>query len=195
MKELNFLFNLGNEIINNNNNDLNETDNDSFKNILGICGNIIVLFFFISPISFIKKLHKREQDPKDVPYLIMVMTVMNCILWLSYGIINTNDRFFIILGNAIGFPINLIYLCLFFFYKNERKFGKASLYIFPSIIVSLGFFIIFTYVIKIIEVSQFTAMFFNILMYAAPGQNLVKTYYYISNLLFNILFFHYFCFI
>jgi lipid-A-disaccharide synthase-like uncharacterized protein len=155
----------------------NDIENDSFKNILGISGNIIVLFFFFSPISFIKKLHKKEQDPKDVPYLIMVMTVMNCILWLSYGIIKTTDRFFIILGNAIGFPINLIYLCLFFFYKNDRKLGKASLYIITSLIISLGIFFIFTYVIKIIEVSQFTAMFFNILMYAAPGQNLVKNYF------------------
>ena len=164
-------------------NNTNLLENDpfdftKFKNIFGLCGNIVVIFFFVSPISFIKKLHKREQDPKDVAYLIMVFTIMNCLLWLSYGVIKTNDRFFLILGNAIGFPLNLIYLCLFFFYKSERKFSKASLYIFPSIIISVGIFIIFYYLIKIKELSQFTAMFFNILMYAAPGQNLVKIFFY-----------------
>ena len=145
-----------------------------FKNWLGLAGNILAITFFVAPISLMKKLHKREQDPKDIPYLLMVMSIMNCVLWVSYGILKTSDKFFILLANGIGFPINLFYLCLYFFYRSERDCAKSLVYIIPSIIISTGIYAIFTYAIDIIEVSQYSAMIFNIFMYGSPGQNIVN---------------------
>lgn len=156
-----------------------EDDNDpfdftQFKNLLGLAGNILAITFFIAPISLMRKLHKREQDPKDIPYFIMLMSIMNCVLWVSYGILKTADKFFILLANGIGFPINLFYLCLYFFYKADRDCGKSLMYILPSIICSCGILALFTWGIKIIEVAQYSAMIFNIFMYGSPGQNIVN---------------------
>jgi len=145
-----------------------------FKNWLGLAGNILAIFFFIAPVSLMKKLHKKEQDPKDIPYFIMLMSIMNCVLWVSYGILKTDDKFFILLANGIGFPINLFYLCLYLFYRSDRDCGKSLTLILPSIIVSCGILAIFTYAINIIEVSQYSAMVFNIFMYGSPGQNIVN---------------------
>ena len=57
---------------------------------------------------------------------------------------------------------------------NERNFLKAMIYILPSIIVSAGIFFLLTYVLEIKDVSKYSAMVFNIFMYGAPGQNIVK---------------------
>ena len=153
----------------------NPFDFNKFINWLGLLGNIFAIIFFIAPISLMIKLHKREQDPGKIPYLMMIMNVMNCFLWFSYGIL-IND-FFVMLANGIGYPINMIYLCLFFFYKYERNCLKSMVYILPSIIVSGGLFALLAFYIKNEDVSKFSAMFFNIFMYGAPGQNIVKCLY------------------
>ena len=154
--------------------DNNPFDFTQFKNLLGLFGNIFAIFFFISPIADMKKLHKKEKDPKDVAYLIMIMSIMNCVLWLSYGILKTDDKFFICLANGIGFPVNVIYLCLFFLYYNDRSCGKALIYIIPTLLVSGGILGVLAFVVKISEVCQYSAMVFNIFMYGSPGQNIVK---------------------
>jgi hypothetical protein len=155
-------------------NDNNPFDFSEFKNILGLIGNILAISFFASPISEMRKLHKKEQNPNDTPYLIFVMSILNCAIWISYGILKTDDKFFLLLANGIGYPLNLIYLCLYFYYRNDRECAKSSLYIFPSILISLGIIALFTWGINVIVVSQYTAMTFNVLMFAAPGQNIVR---------------------
>jgi uncharacterized protein with PQ loop repeat len=154
--------------------DNNPFDFTQFKNLLGLFGNIFAIFFFISPISLMRQLHNRQKDPKDIPYLVMIMSIMNCVLWLSYGILKTSDKFFICLANGIGFPINLIYLCLYFFYRSDRDCAKSLLLIAPTLVLSGGLFAVLTYVLKISEVCQYSAMVFNIFMYGSPGQNIVK---------------------
>lgn len=168
---------------------LTSTDNPfdftQFINLLGLFGNIFAIILFISPFLLIIKLHKREIDPQQFPYLIMMMNVMNCFLWLSYGILI--EDFFIKLANGIGYPINMIYLCLFFFYRSDRSFGRSLFFILPSIIISAGLFYLLAYVIQNTDLTKFSAMIFNIFMYAAPGQNIViiSVYLLASYCLFN----------
>jgi len=147
-------------------------DFSKFINMLGLFGNIFAIIFFIAPISLMIKLHKKEVDPIKIPYLIMLMNVFNCFLWLSYGVL-IND-FFLKLANGIGYPVNLIYLCLFFYYKEDSNYFKSLIFIFPSIIISGGLFVLLAYVIEDKNISRYSAMIFNILMYSAPGQNIVK---------------------
>lgn len=159
--------------------DVLKNDNDPFDftkfiNWLGLMGNIFAIIFFIAPISLMVKLHKKEQDPAKIPYLIMIMNVMNCFLWFSYGILI--EDFFIMLANGIGYPTNLIYLCLFFFYKADRNFLKSLGFILPSIILSGALFAALAFWIKIQDVSKYSAMVFNIFMYGAPGQNIVRKF-------------------
>jgi len=147
-------------------------DFTQFINILGLLGNIFAIIFFVIPITLIIKLHKKEINPNNVPYLMMIMNVLNCLLWFSYGILK-ND-FFLKLANGIGYPINLIYLCLYFFYKAERQTIKSLFLILPTIIFSAGLLFLLAYVIENQDLSKFSAMVFNILMYGAPGQKIVN---------------------
>jgi len=144
---------------------------NTFQDWLGLLGNIFAIIFFILPIFQMIKLHKKIEDPKNVAYLMMIMNVMNCFLWLSYGILK-ND-FWVMLANGIGYPTNMIYLCVFFFYYFDRNFFKSLIYILPSIILSGGLFAILTYAIVSEDLSKYSACVFNVFMYGAPGQKIV----------------------
>jgi len=147
-------------------------DTAAFKSYVGIIGNIFAMILFIAPITLMIKLHKKQVDPQRVPYLIMMMNIMNCVLWLSYAII-TSDIF---LGvcNGVGFFFNIIYLCLYFFYRYRKDYKTALLYNALAVISTLFILVLFSFVFKSQGVAQYSAMIFNIWMYAAPGQKLVK---------------------
>lgn len=154
--------------------DIDPFDFTKFQNLLGLCGNFFAIFFFISPITLMRQLHKREKEPKDVAFLVMIMSIMNCVLWVSYGILKEKDKFFIILANGLGLPVNLIYMSFFWYYYSERNFGKSLLFILPTWILCGAIFGVLTFVVKVGTVAQYSAMVFNIFMYGSPGQNIVK---------------------
>jgi len=145
-----------------------------FKNLLGLFGNILAIFFFIAPISIMIKLHKKQQDPKDTPFLLFIATCLNCTFWTSYGILKTKNKFFILLCNSVGLPLNYIYFCFYLFYRFDRKCGKSLLYMIGSGLFLGGVLSIWTYAIKLEIVSQYSAMIFNVILFATPGQNIVK---------------------
>jgi len=152
-----------------------------FINWLGLFGNIFAIIFFIAPINLIIKLHNKELHPEKTPYLIMTMNIMNCFLWLSFGYLI--DDFFIMLGNGIGYPLNLLYLSCFFYYYMNRKLLKSLLLIIPAILISGGLFLLLIFVIKDLDISKYSAMFFNILMFGAPGQKIVISFLIIKNII------------
>ena len=150
-----------------------------FKNLVGLAGNIFAIIFFITPALLMIKLHRKEQDPLKTPYFMMIMNIMNCVLWFSYGILK-ND-FFIKLANGIGFPLNTIYLCIYFFYRSEKNLMKSLTFIVPTIILGGAIFSILTYLVVSQDVSKYSAMVFNIFMYGAPGQKIVNLFLIIFN--------------
>ena len=146
-------------------------DTVALKSYVGIIGNIFAMVLFIAPITLMIKLHKKQVDPLKVPYLVMLMNIMNCVLWLSYGII-TSD-IFLCVCNGVGFSFNIVYFCLYFIYRYRKDFKNALVYCSLAVISTLFILILFAWVFKSQGVAQYSAMIFNIFMYAAPGQNLV----------------------
>ena len=142
--------------------------------MVGLFGNIFAISFLISPAILLLKIHKRQQDPLKTPYLMMVMNIINCVCWFSYGFL-IND-FFIQLANGFGYSINTIYLCIYFFYRLNRNFIKSMMIIFPTVIIAVGLFFLLSFAIKNEDVSRYSAMVFNIFMYAAPGQRFVNNF-------------------
>ena len=159
---------------------MSENKNDSLdfsnaRNIMGLLGTIFAILFFIAPISLMIKLHKKQIDPLKTPYFIMMMNNLNCVLWLSYGLLISD--FFIILANGIGISVNVIYFCLYFFYRLEKKIMKTLLVVLITLTLTGGILVILTYVIKINDLSRYSAVVINVLMYAAPGQKMVKYFF------------------
>ncbi len=101
----------------------------------------------------------------------MMMNVMNCVLWLSFGYLNFD--YYIMFGNSIGLFLNLIYLCFYFYIRFNRVPYIYLILSFVCILFSAGLFVLLSFVLKKEELAKYLAMFFNIFMYAAPGQMIV----------------------
>lgn len=166
----------------------NPFDFSEFKNLLGLFGNVLAIVFFLSPITIMRRLHKKELKPIDTPYILFLSSALNNILWVSYGILKTKDKFFIILCNGIGLPMNVIYYCLYLYYLKERKCTRSILLMLLWILFCGAFFSIFTFAIGIEAVSQYSACFFNVILYGAPGQKIVKSLFFLLKI-FSLFFF------
>ena len=153
--------------------EVDQFDFSNAINLVGLISNILAIIYAFGPTTLMIAIHKKILKPSDTPYLIMVTLTIMATFWISYGILKPDNKFFLILCNAINAPVNLFYLGLYFYYRSERKFLQSLKYTIPCIVITVGVFFIFTYAIAIMEVSQYTAMVFNISIYAAPGQNLV----------------------
>jgi solute carrier family 50 protein (sugar transporter) len=160
---------------------VSKLENDPFDfskpvNIIGLIANICSIIYAFGPITLMYKIHKKILKPTDTPYLIFVTLILMGQFWISYGILKPDNKFFIILSNCFNVGFNFIYLGLYFYYKYEQRFFKSLLYTIPCYISSCGICLIYILAIANMEVSRYTAMICNILVYLGPGQNLVNKY-------------------
>jgi|LauGreDrversion4_2_1035121.scaffolds.fasta_scaffold724495_2 solute carrier family 50 protein (sugar transporter) len=145
---------------------------DTFQIIAGWIGNALALFFFLSPAVVMLKLIKGEIEHKMIPYILLIANIMNCLLWFIYGM-NLED--YQIYGcNGLGGVINVIYLTIFWYFFVEKKFIYYVMYVVGSYLLLFGIWAFFTFNKTDNEIVGIVAMVFNIIMYAAPGQKLVK---------------------
>lgn len=152
----------------------------TLKTYVGAIGNIFAIILFISPITLMIKLHKKQIDPLKVPWLIILMNIMNCILWLSFGIIT--EDIFLCVCNGVGFGLNIIYICLYFIYRYRQELKLAFVYCSLAIISTAFILLFYAFVLKSQGVAQYSAMLFNVFMYAAPGQRIVNLIYLIIHI-------------
>nr|QBP37010.1 SWEET4-like bidirectional sugar transporter [Nepenthes sp. MF-2019] len=143
---------------------------------VGVLGNIISLFLFLSPVptfvSICKKGSVEQYSP--VPYLA---TFINCMLWVLYGLpfVHPNSVLVVTINGA-GCFIELVYLLLFVIYSgggggNKKRLKVISISILEIVIVA----VIAAMVLCLAHGTQsrsrivgLIAIACNIMMYAAP---------------------------
>ncbi|VVB04281.1 unnamed protein product [Arabis nemorensis] len=99
------------------------------RNIAGICGNVISLFLFLSPIPTFITIYKKKmvEEYKADPYLA---TVLNCALWVFYGMPMVKpDSLLVVTINATGLAIELFYLAIFFYFSPTPRKVKVGLWL------------------------------------------------------------------
>lgn len=93
-------------------------DPETARTIVGIVGNVISFFLFLSPAPTFYKIwtEKSVQAFKPDPYLA---TVLNCVMWCFYGMPFVHpDSLLVVTINGVGFFIEMFYVAIFFIYSN-----------------------------------------------------------------------------
>jgi len=148
-----------------------EVKNSTLKTVVGWIGNALALFFFFSPAVRMWQLIKEKIQHTEISYLSFMANIMNCILWFVYGLkLHKSEIWFC---NGLGGISNLIYLFIFWFFFSGKNGLKYSGLTGGTIVFLHCIFCLFYYVFESEDVAGKSAMVFNILMYAAPGQKLV----------------------
>ncbi|KAM7471319.1 hypothetical protein LguiA_009502 [Lonicera macranthoides] len=89
--------------------------------VVGIIGNVISIFLFLSPVPTFVKIIKAKsvQAYKPDPY---VVTVINCAMWVFYGMPFVHpDSLLVVTINGAGFFIELVYVTIFVVYSSWGK--------------------------------------------------------------------------
>ncbi|PRQ17329.1 putative SWEET sugar transporter [Rosa chinensis] len=105
----------------------------TLKPLVGLLGNLIILWLFVSPIpTFVKIINKKTVGEfKPDPYLA---TLLNCALWFFYGLPrvcpNFNSLYYCYFHGPIpidpaiigtGIFLELVYIAIFFAYSSATK--------------------------------------------------------------------------
>ncbi|KAB2037857.1 hypothetical protein ES319_D03G105100v1 [Gossypium barbadense] len=145
----------------------------TIRNVVGITGNVISLFLFLSPVPTFIRIWKKGsvEQFSPAPYLA---TLINCMVWVVYGLpmVHPNSTLVVTI-NGTGTAIEIVYLTLFLIYCHDKKKRvKVMLIVLVEMIFIAG---VTALVLIIAHTTQrrsmvvgIIAILFNIMMYAAP---------------------------
>lgn len=142
------------------------------RTIIGVIGNIISGFLFLSPVPTFIAIWKKGsvEQFSPAPYLA---TLVNCMVWTLYGLPMVHpDSVLVVTINGSGCVIEIIYVTLFLIYSDGNKRLKVLIWL----VVELVFIAALTFVTlslvhnveKRSAIVGTTCIVFNIMMYVAP---------------------------
>ena len=139
--------------------------------IFGWVGTVLATYFYIAPIVPYLKLIKGQLTYKEVPGILLLCSLINCVLWSAYALLK--NQFNNYLANGLGGSITLIYVSMFLIYFAEKKILLSFIYHLFLIACVVEIYFLCYYIVDP-KVTGIIANIFNVLMYAAPGEK-IKT--------------------
>ena len=143
---------------------------DIVGKIFGWAGTLIATYFYLAPVVPFYQVLTNKLKYQDSPGILLIMSFMNCILWADYGLVK-ND-FMVYFANGIGGTITLIWITIYLIYLGKKNIGLACAFNLGLLILVVALMIVF-YNIDY-NITGYVAMFFNVLMYAAPGEKIIR---------------------
>ena len=139
--------------------------------IFSTLGTVFSVFLSFSPTVPFIQVFRREEKIEILPEGMLLCQLLNRLLWCSVWILTKKLIPFI--NASVGIFITTVFLILYLFLYFHRSYLKTLGKVF--ILLFLESAIIFGAIIygKVSNVSLI-AMIFNVLMYIAPGQKIVR---------------------
>ncbi|KAH9719066.1 Bidirectional sugar transporter SWEET7 [Citrus sinensis] len=135
---------------------------NTIRNVVGIIGNIISLFLFLSPVPTFVEIVKKGtvEQYSAAPYLA---TLLNCMVWVLYGLPMVHPHSILVITiNGSGTAIEVVYIILI----------KVMLVVLVEVIfVALVALLVLTLLHSTKQRSMavgIICILFNIMMYASP---------------------------
>ena len=145
------------------------------KNILPfleVFNLLISIFLNISPIvAFIPVIKGKEKYTK-VPFLMLIFNLLNNLCWTCYWF--RLSYFNSLLCCCICSTIATLFFILYLYFFNKKQINKFILSIILLICCELIIIYISIYIVKNLNFYGKYLIVINVIMYIAPGQNLIK---------------------
>ncbi|KAF5478038.1 hypothetical protein F2P56_004630 [Juglans regia] len=145
---------------------------DDARTLVGVLGNIISLFLFLSPVPTFVQIWKKGsvEQYSAAPYLA---TLLNCMVWTLYGVPMVHPHSTLVVTiNGTGTAIELAYIILFLIYSDPQKRLRVLLFVLVEFIfISVLTVLVLTLAHTPKERSMIVGIVciaFNVMMYASP---------------------------
>lgn len=146
-------------------------NNQLVKQIFGWSGGALATYFFIAPCVPFYKLVNEQIKVNEIPGFLLICSFMNCILWADYGLLDNAIQVYF--TNGLGGAITLVWITTYLIYLGKQNVCFALILIILLMIAVGGISFVFYFIISK-KITGLTAMVFNVLMYAAPGEKILK---------------------
>ena len=147
------------------------SEENIIESIFGWIGATISIYFYFAPGFPFYKVLKDQMNYQDLPVILLISSFLNCVLWADYGLIKNSTQIYI--TNSFGGTITLIWITIYLLYLGKKYF-VVSLIINIIILIATGAISFLFYFIIDSNITGLIAMIFNILMYAAPGEKIIR---------------------
>ncbi|KAL5551562.1 hypothetical protein UlMin_001738 [Ulmus minor] len=145
---------------------------ETARTVVGLIGNAISLFFFLSPVPTFVDIWKRGsvEEYSVAPYLA---GLVNCLVWTVYGLPMVQPGNILILTiSGAGVAIESAYVVLFFIFSSDKKRLKVVLVvvleiIFTALLASLSITFVDTHKKRSMIVGV-VCIFLSAIMYSSP---------------------------
>ncbi|KAJ8771848.1 hypothetical protein K2173_027025 [Erythroxylum novogranatense] len=148
------------------------TEKETARTVIGIIGNVISFFLFLSPLPTMIKIIKQKavEEFKPDPY---IATVLNCAMWSLYGLPFVKPHSILVTTiNAVGLVIELIYCVIFFIYSPWKRRRRIALFLAVEAVIMAGVVLITMLVFHTTRKRSLfvgiLAIILNVIMYASP---------------------------
>ena len=157
---------------------------------LSYIGNILSLAYFATPLIQIIQAYKSKLDKNDIPIVLLVLIILNCLLWLinAFASGSLGDWIPLLISNGFGLVTNL---SLMFLYLNLLLEGQLKQFLFYGIftinvIIEISYFMFRFIILKDKDSKDdakseeefhligFVATIFNLMMYSSTFFNIRK---------------------
>ncbi|KAI4303626.1 hypothetical protein MLD38_039234 [Melastoma candidum] len=145
---------------------------EAARTAVGVVGNVISLFLFLSPMPTIVRIWKKGsvEQYSAAPYLA---TLMNCMMWVLYGLpmVNPNSTLIVTINGA-GTLIEIVYITTYLINADNRKRLKVIAVAVMEVAFVLVVFLVILTVVHTPErrstIVGIMCIVFACMMYAAP---------------------------
>ncbi|KAA8545189.1 hypothetical protein F0562_019922 [Nyssa sinensis] len=137
---------------------------------VGVIGNIISVFLFLSPVGTFRRIVKRRstEEFESLPY---ICTLLSSSLWTYYGVTKPKS-FLVATVNGFGAVVEIIYVSIFLIFAPPRIKAKTAVL---ALTLDVGFLVAVILVTHLamhgdlqIDVIGFVCAGLNIVMYGSP---------------------------
>ena len=145
--------------------------NNLVQKIFGWTGTGLATYFYLAPGIPFYRLVNEQVKVNEVPGILLICSLMNCILWADYGLLD--DSFQVYFANALGGVITLAWITIYLIFLVNKSF-KLALLLMILLLGAVGGISFVFYMIISTKLTGLIAMVFNVLMYAAPGEKIFR---------------------
>ena len=147
------------------------SEENNVESVFGWVGAVISIYFYFAPGFPFHKVLKDQMNYQDLPVTLLISSFLNCILWADYGLIKNSTQIYI--TNSFGGTITLIWITIYLLYLGKKYF-VVSLILNILILLATGAISFLFYFIIDSNITGLICMIFNVLMYAAPGEKIIR---------------------
>ena len=144
---------------------------DYMVKYLQIFNTLITIILNLSPIFVFIPVLKGRQKYSNIPFLMLVFNLLNCICWSCYWYRMT--FMFPLLCNAICYVISTTFFVIYLFFFAKKVVQTFCFYIILLIIIETIIMFISLYIFNL-KLYGIILIVVNVLMFIAPGQNVIR---------------------